>query len=305
MKEELFRKAKQHYNYVEETIKENKKKRKKTRGHLIHNKYESVGLGSVTTTSYSVGFAAILLFIAKLPLGLAIAAGCLGGFVCSFVIPRIIHFSILKGAKGKLGRGYAKLEVDNHFKVMKWFYKKYYKDIVKAKSSDDVSLSDLQSFAKQISIFAYNGKHNLDDNICKKVTKRNKKDLDKIANLTRTMGNRRVLEKKVQKIIEKNNKFTKPWCEVYNECASQFRDLYLQAHDMDSSIRVPENYEFGLNYQALQNMVANHVDKSLVTTQKQINTRTLEDNGKTIDNSSYNSNYKFRTKNRDDDYEMH
>lgn len=278
MKEELFKKAKEHINYLEQEIEQNKQDRKKQRGHLFHNKYESIPLGSSTTIGYSIGLSALLLFVAKIPLGIAIAAGCLGGFVGSFVVPRIIHYSILKFAKGKLGRGYAKLEVDNHFKVMKWFYKKYYQNLLRAKSSDEVSNSELQAFANQVHIFAENGKYNLDQGICKKITKRNKKDLLKIENLSNKIANREVLEKKVQKIIEKNNKFTKPWCEVYNSCALKMRDLYIQANKMDSSLEIPKDYEFGLNYQALQNMVAKHINKSLVVTQKAFDKQELEDN---------------------------
>ena len=119
MKEELFKKAKEHLNYLEQALKENKKERRKQRGHLIHNIYDNVPLNSLVLLGVSVGLTALFLFIARIPLGLAVAAGCLSGFVTSFVVPRIIHFSILKFAKGKLGRGYAKLEVDYHLKVMK------------------------------------------------------------------------------------------------------------------------------------------------------------------------------------------
>ena len=275
MKEELFKKAKEHLNYLDNVLEQNKKDRKKQRGHLIHNKYDNVALGTMSLVAESVGLTALFLFVARIPLGLAISAGCLAGFVGSFVVPRVIHFSILKFAKGKLGRGYAQLEVDNHLRVMKWFYKKHYSNLMKAKNSDQVSNTELNAFAKQIAIFAENGKENLDKNICKKIANRNKKDLLKIANLANKISNRAVLEKKVNKIIEKNNKFTKPWCEVYNKCAAEFRDFYVQAHNMDESIDIPKDYEFGLNPQALQNMVANHVDKSLVVTQRAFNPQTI------------------------------
>ena len=303
MKEEQFRKAKEHLKYLDDVLAQNKKDRKKQRGHLFHNQYDNVPLGSAEMILYSVGLTALFLLGVKLPLGLAIAAGCLGGFIGSFVVPRAIHFSILKFAKGKLGRGYAKLEVDNHFSVMKWFYKKYFPKLYKAKSSDEVSRTELNAFARQIHVFAENGKTNLDKNIFKKITKRNKSDLQKIAKLNQRMTNREALQKKVDRIIEKNNKFTKPWCEVYNSCAAKMRDLYVQAHEIDNDLSIPKDYEFGLNPQALQNMVAKHVDKSLVTTQRAFNSNSFEDNKDDRHYASNQNNYsRIRTHNDDMNY---
>lgn len=302
MKEELFKKAKEHLNYLDQVLKENKKERRKQRGHLIHNKYDNLFLGPTSFVVAAIGIAALFLLYLRFPLGLSISIGCSTSFLGTFILPRIIHFSILKFAKGKLGRGYAKLEVDNHLKVMKGFYKKYYSNLIKAKSSEHVSDSELKAFSRQIAIFAKNGKENLDKGICKKIVNRNKKDLHKIELLAQKYSdNRALLEEKVNKIVKKNNKFTKPWCEVYNKCAARFRDFYHQANSINENIIVPDDREFGLNYQGLQNMIANHVDKSLVVTQKAFNPQTIANDRRDEEIRKYRESMQNRNKTYNED----
>ena len=133
MKEELFRKCKAHISYIEQKIKQNKKEKHNYRGHLIHNACYNPALAAFLALSIAAGTTILLAFFQIIHLAFCLSIGCAVGFLGAFFIPRIIHSSILRFAKGKLGRGYAKLEVDDDINNMKLDYKDFYKNVCKAK----------------------------------------------------------------------------------------------------------------------------------------------------------------------------
>ena len=302
---EKFLNAKKHLNYVEETIKKNKAERKKQKGHLIHNQYDNVPLEIITHFVCSVGISALIFLFLKLPLGIAIAIGCSCGLMVSFVIPRIIHHSLVRFAKGKLGRGYAKLEQDYLYTVMKWCYKKRHKNLFKAKDSRQVSEAELKSFAKQAAVFAQNAKYDMDKNIYNKIARRYNKDRLKIKALQKKLQhkNNDLFKKKVQKIVEKNSKFSEPWRKLYNECGAMVKELYVQANSLDNSFEILEDKEYCMSKNMLKTFVANKVDESIVTTEKPFNAKTLSENTKQNDlNVFSHASYAKVSQNDDEKY---
>ncbi len=260
-KKQTFEEAKKYCNILENTIASNKKKKRENRGHLIFNKSSNAIIVAISTFTFSVAFGILLTGYFKMPSYYGIPIANVGSIFVSFVIPKILH-SIFMHSKGKLGRGYAKMELDTMFVAMKDHFRKNYKDILNADSYKEVSLDVLEDFVKQTYICAENYKSDLDKYVGKKIYDRNVADFKKIVRLLHSKKNETKALKQIDKIVKENQKFTKPWCDLYNKCGSIAYNLYKKTNAMNTDYEIPNQYDFVADYDYLTVKLTNYLNEN-------------------------------------------
>ena len=140
------------------------------------------------------------------------------GFVAGFFLPKLIH-KICINLKGKFGRKYAKNYVYNGVHNHYVYNLICNKEVVKAERTSKIPQDKFKDFVKYAKSFPTSYKYDLDECMGNKIAKRHKKDFNKISKLLNSgdVYSQRTQDK-INKIIEKNEKFVKPWCDLYNEC---------------------------------------------------------------------------------------
>ena len=255
-KKEQFDNIKKYCEYLEKAIKKNKQTKKITYGNKTFGLSNNLPFVIGTLVLSFAAMGAALSLLAKLPIYIACPASILTAFGSSIGLPKLVHHLVLKG-NGKKSRGYAKLEMDSFFHVMKDIYSKYHKNIMNAQSVEEVSQSDLDAFVDQAKIYTQNYKYYLGKNIGERIYKRNVKDYNKIKKLYSTMnnGNKYDVSAKIQKIVLKNNKFAEPWCDLFNTCGKMSKNLYLMTKQICEDLQIPDDKKFEADFRFLNKMI--------------------------------------------------
>ena len=259
-KAELYEKAKKYYDILNNTVKSNKQKRSENAGHAIFDKGSHPAVVATSAITVSIGLGIALYALAGLPSYVAISVGAASAFAESYVLPKIVHQAILHG-KGKFARGYAKMELDNYFVAFKDYVKQYQKDFLKSSMPDEVSMSDLEDFAQMFENCSVNYKTTLDKLVGKTIFKRNQADLKRISKILKSSKDEQKSAKKIENIINKNQKFTKPWCDLYNKCGDIAKNLYASCKDLNPNFQVPAEHNFRADYDFVQKKVDTYLRK--------------------------------------------
>lgn len=255
-KKEQFDNIKKYCEYLEKAIKKNKQTKKITYGHKTFGLSNNLPFVIGTLVLSFAAMGAALSLLAKLPIYIACPASILTAFGSSIGLPKLLHHLVLKG-NGKKSRGYAKLEMDSFFHVMKDIYSKYHKNIMNAQSVEEVSQSDLDAFVEQAKIYTQNYKYYLGKNIGERIYKRNVKDYNKIKKLYSTMNNSNKYDvsAKIQKIVLKNNKFAELWCDLFNTCGKMSKNLYNMTKQICEDLQIPDDKKFEADFRFLNKMI--------------------------------------------------
>lgn len=242
-KRDVFLKAKNYCNVLKNTIVSNKKKKKENAGHLIFKKSDNGILVGLSTFAISIGLGFLLCGVKGLAanIGLPVATG--SAVAVSFVLPKTIRALLMK-SKGRFGRGYAKMELDDMFIAMNEEFKKIYKDLLVAENENEVSNEELKSFVKQTYYCAQNYKHDLDKYVGKKIYEINKKDYNKLVSLIKNKSPEQFNTKKINKILESNKKKVESWCELFNKCGAVSKKLFEFSADMNPNFEIPSDNSF-------------------------------------------------------------
>ncbi len=142
-------------------------------------------------------------------------ASLVAGAVIANGVPALFT-KFARKRKGKLGRAFARLEVNYFAKSALDYYKKHYPSLMSAKNISQISQNEFDDFVKTNYTIAKNCGKNNDKYIWNVINNRNKKDFNKIAKIAEG-GNSKSNMAKINKIVRKNKKAVEPWCELYNQ----------------------------------------------------------------------------------------
>ncbi len=260
-KKEQFDRIKNYCLELEKTIRKNKQSKKITYGHKTFGLSDNIPFIMTTLILSFAGMGAALSLLAHLPIYIACPASVLTAFGTSIGLPKLIHHLTLKG-KGKKARGYAKLEMDSFFLIMKDFYSKSYKHLMKAQSAEEFSQQEIDAFIEQAITYADNYKYYMGKYIGERIFKRNEEDYKKIKKLHDSMNfsNKYQTLAKIEKIVLKNNKFTESWCDLYNTCGRVSKDLYELTKTIYPDLRIPVDKKFMADMKFLNKRVERDFD---------------------------------------------
>ena len=260
-KEILLEKEKRYFQIIENTVRANKKNKKKNTGHFLFNKSNNPFLIAISTFTLTVLFSIGLTVLINLSVYIAVPVATATGIFLSYGLPKILHAIFIR-SKGKLGRGYAKMELDSMFAIMQKFFGKLYAKMLHADFADDVSEEELNDFVGRTNICAKNYKSDLDKYVGKRIYKRNLRDYKKIMKIVNNSKNESKSKVKIDKIIRKNEKFTKPWCDLYNKCGKIAQNLFLKTNEMNDKYKVPDKSYFMADYDYLVKKVSKTLKQS-------------------------------------------
>lgn len=266
-KKEVLDEAKLYYKKIVNTKNDHKAESKKSAGHLTFNIRNNVFAKSLLFLLGFSGIGALLTIIFKAPIFIALPSSILSGTFLGLGLTNLSHVLTLK-SKGKKARGYAKMELDSYFSVMQNFYDKNFKKIITSNNENEISKEDLQNFIDQSYSFAKNYQNDMNKIIGKKILDRNKKDYKKIKNLSSKIDktNKETVAKKINKIIQKNNKFTEPWCELYNNCGKVAKNLFLSTNKMNDKYNMPSDAQFYMDPCYLNKKVSQNLNIKYTST---------------------------------------
>ena len=255
-KAEQFRSIKKYYQDLNKIIDNTKSEKKSITGKKSFGLHDNVPF-LITSLMFSfAGVGALLTLVTKLPAFIACPVAIVSSIGFSLGLPNLIHHLILK-ANSKKSRGYAKLEIDSLFNVMKEIYSKNYKRIINAESAEELSQEEIDSFVKQAGIYAENYKYFLGKYVGERIFKKNQDDYKKIKNLYSNMNstNKYQTLSKIEKIVLKNNQYNKPWCELYNSCGRISKKLYNITKPVCESLQIPADKKFEADYKYINKKI--------------------------------------------------
>ena len=265
-KKKQYEKTMKYYNMLLATIEKNKRERKKVAGHAIFNLSTNPIWDSITLFGLTVGLSFVFGLLTKIPTYLAIPVAAASAITTSMLIPMALH-KVFMHSKHKIGRGYAKMELDSYFDALKSYTKENIKNLINSKSADDVTERDLDVFASGFGNVTENYKKTLDKYVGKKIYKQVETDYKKIQKLLSQEKNQEKNRQKIEKIIERNEKLMTPWCELYNTCGQTAKNLYNGAHDLDNDFEILPDNKFVADKELLRKKVNNLIMKSVPTKQ--------------------------------------
>lgn len=219
-----------------DSIKEEAKKRKKLPWHRTYwARYNPAYIIFGTTACILAGWYGM--FKAGLFYIYAGVASLVAGAVIANGVPAIFT-KFARKQKGKLGRAFARLEVNYFAKSALDYFKKHYPNLMSAKDIGQISQNEFDDFVKTNYTIAKNCGKNNDKYIWDVINKRNKKDFNKIAKLAEN-GSSKSNMAKIKKILRKNKKAVGPWCELYNQSNQLTKQFFDYANKIDP-IAYPE-----------------------------------------------------------------
>lgn len=267
-KEKQYEKTMKYYKMLLATIEKNKKEKKHQPGHLIFNLSSNPIWDGVSTFAITIGLSFVLAIFAKLPAYFAIPIAGASACTTGMLIPLALH-KIFMHSKHKIGRGYAKMELDSYFDSLKGYTKENLKNLINSKSHDDVTEAELEAFANVFGNVTENYKTTLDKYVGKKIYNKVKTDYNKVEKLLAKQTNQEKNRQKIQKIIERNEKALEPWCELYNTCGKTAKNLYEGAHNLNESFEILPDNKFVADNKLLRKKVNQLVMKNAPA--KQVN----------------------------------
>ena len=253
-----YEKTMRYYKILLNTVNKNKKEKKYLTGNKLFGlstKPVYVGISNFVLT---VGLSVVFTVLAKLPVYYSLPAGAAGSITASVVMPLAIR-QLFFHSKSKIGRGYAKMELDTYFTSIKDYIKEYMKNLANSESYEDVSEEDLENFAFVFNNITQNYKTALDKYVGKKIYTKTQKDYKRIQHLLNLEKNQEKNKIKVEKIIKRSEKVLSPWCELYNACGKTAKNLYNGAHDLDASVEMLPDNKFEADSHLLRKMVERYV----------------------------------------------
>ena len=257
-KEEQFYNIKKYCQELDAIVVDYKKNKKTIVGHRTFNLENKVAFTLPIMMLTFAAMGALLTFVFHLPTFIACPISIVSSIGTGFGLTNLGAFLIMKG-KSKLSLGYARLEMGYFFQIMKENNYDFHKKLMKANSPDEISQEYIDYFIEQSKNYAINLKKELNKYIGNKIGKRNEIDYNKIKDLYNSMNNKnknKILAK-IEKIVNKNNKFTGPWCKAYNECGKASKHLYKMTKTLDEDFEIPDDKAFIADYQYLNKKI-NH-----------------------------------------------
>ena len=165
-----------------------------------------VGLGFLFTQVVNIGNFALIATFLLTP-------------VLAYGIPQLFH--LLRGKfNGKLGRVTVEEDVTDYLITFKNLMKeKLFKKILKnRKNIDKLTEDDVEELKRRLDNVTYNAAVKLDELTLKRISSRKNRDMKKINKLLQNYShkNEARITAKINKIIERNDKFVKPWADLYD-----------------------------------------------------------------------------------------
>lgn len=255
-KSEQFKSIKKYCQDLEKIIGNIKSENKKVVGNKSFGLHDNAPFIITTLMLTFAGVGALLTLVAKLPIFIACPVAIVSGVGLSFGLPNLIHQLTLKG-NSKKSRGYAKLEIDSLFNVMKEVFSKNHKRILNAESAEELSQEEIDAFIKQAGIYAENYKYFLGKYVGERIYKRNEADYKKIKKLYETLNysNKYETLSKMEKIVLKNNEYNKPWCDIYNSCGETSKQLYSITKSICEDLQIPVDKKFQADYKYINKRI--------------------------------------------------
>lgn len=307
-KKEVWEKAKEYYKTVVYTKNDHNKTNKENKRSSCYRLYtltNSIAFSTFINILCLASSVALSLFVFKINFYWGALAGIGTGVLTSIIMPIIIKFLVLR-SKRKKYTGFVKMEMDTYFEVMDQFFKSNFKNLVYSTSENDVSKEELEDFINQTKIFADNYKTSLDKYVLSKVNKINKSHYNAIEKLNKHKSrySAETFNKKINKIIEKNNKHVAPWCKLYNNCGNVCKNLYLRTTQMNSNISMPDENVFKVDPCWLNKKVVKDfgVSTNATLTCQKINTFDIDIKNQhtTLNKTNFKNNLAARQKLHDD-----
>lgn len=293
-KKEVWEKAKEYYKTVINTKNNYKQENKKTVKHGLYKYTNSTAILTIVNFLSLIGVTALSVLVFKANIALGVFASILSGAFLSIILPSIIKPLALK-SKNKKYSGFAKMELDSFFEVMDQYIKSNYKNLINSKNENEVDKEELENFIEQTKIFADNYKNAMNKFVLNKITNINQKDYEEIKKLNQNKYkySDEVFSKKINNIIEKNNKNVAPWCELYNNCGIVYKNLYKRTNQMNNNIPMPDEKTFSVDPCFLNKQIVKDfgISANATLTCKKMSTFDMDIDDKQIatNKTSYNS----------------
>ena len=201
----------------------------------------------------TLGFlmATVAIFAAA-PLGIWALAFALPGFAVGFFGAKLAE-KINLSLSNKFGCKYSRNKINKDT----WYHWAYdliclkIEDLVKSNDPNKVTDEVMKQFVDSTASNYRTYKMYVEDLVSSKIANRCKKDYNKITKLLKNPNT----QAKVEKIIDKNEKDLKMWCDLQNECGKYAEELYDVAKDFNPNMEPINKKALYADYDLLRKQV--------------------------------------------------